>query len=249
MNTTRWAALAATLALPLLSACYSDLRKRNDDLANANHQLENEINQVKAERDEVRAREKTLKDQVNAAEDSARLAREQASGLAKPAGASHDAGVRESNASAGRAASSALAKKLGAELDSVKATVDVREGRVVVSLPASEEFSPGSAELSARGKTNFQGIGKRLASSLPRDARVWIVGHTDADPPKKSAKKFGDNRHLSVERAMSVAEVFAAAGIAQKRMVVAGYGEHAPVAAGSGDKEKARNRRVELWID
>jgi type VI secretion system protein ImpK len=78
---------------------------------------------------------------------------------------------------------------------------------------------------------------------------MFVVGHTDADPPKKSKAKYPDNHALSYARAKSVTAELKAVGIDTKRMIPSGAGETSPVAAGTGAKEKEKNRRVEIWID
>jgi len=248
MRFTQVLSVALFLAVPLMPSCYSDLKRRNDDLANSNHQLENELDQVKAERDEARARETTLQQKASVAEDAARVAREQAA--ARPAGATGTTG-QATDAVAGRsnADAAALAKKLSSSIGNSKGSVEVRDGKVCVTLALGDAFNPGSAELTAQGKKAVRDVGAALAKSLPADARLWVAGHTDADPPKKSRDKFKDNRHLSFERAVAVVAELSSAGISQKRMVPAAFGEYAPVAAGSGKQEKSKNRRVEIWID
>ncbi len=241
MNSTRILALVALAGIPLLPACYTDLKKRNEDLANANHQLENELNQVRAERDDSRAREMTLQAKASAAEDAARVAREEMAASATNAGASRG------SSSGDRA--SGTARQVQDALASTKASVDTANGRVRVVLPIGESFEPGSAELTSAGKKAVRDIGSRLAKTLPRDARLWIAGHTDADPPQRTKAKYPDNRHLSFSRALEVMSELAAAGFPQKQMVPAAFGEFVPVAAGSSAQDKAKNRRVEIWID
>ncbi len=79
---------------------------------------------------------------------------------------------------------------------------------------------------------------------------LLIVGHTDSDPIRHS-KKFGirDNRHLSVMRALSVMNELKKDGYDEKLMYPSGWGELLPVADNKSADGKARNRRVEIYID
>ncbi|HKE02066.1 MAG TPA: OmpA family protein [Planctomycetota bacterium] len=247
MSSSLRAVSAATLAAVFLfPACYSDLKKQNEAYAGKIHQLENDLQQARAERDESRAREKTIEQQASASEEAARLAHDQPVAAAPAAAAPTHA---DSDVAHATSASPALAKKLESSLASVKAQVDMKDGRVRIVLPGTDAFGAGSADLSANGKKVCRDVGKAIAAALPKDGLVWVVGHTDADPPKKSKGKFHDNRELSFARASAVVDVLASAGVPQKRLVPAGYGEFAPVAAGKSEQEKAKNRRVEIWIE
>ncbi len=121
-----------------------------------------------------------------------------------------------------------------------------REGRVVVTMPASASFPSGKATLT-RGARARLGI---LASILVREApgiRVRAEGHTDSDPIRKSAWK--SNQELSEARARAVAEYLVAkGGLSPERVESAGFGDTRPVASNRTREGKARNRRVEIVL-
>jgi len=256
MTTFRWIAIGSMIAFPLLPSCYSDLKRRNEDLANQNHQLESELNQTKAERDEAGAREEMMQKQVAAAREDERATRDAAAARAQ-SNLTADGGARVKGDADGVKSSekmssqqvAAVAKKLSAGLAATKAVVSTRDGRVCITLPLGSSFNPGSADLDSQGKKLVHDVGKILFKELPKDERMFIVGHTDADPPKKSKAKYPDNHALSYARAHTVTNELKAIGIDAKRMIPSGAGESAPVAAGTGSKEKEKNRRVEIWID
>jgi flagellar motor protein MotB len=258
MTTMRWIAISTMVAFPLLPSCYSDLKRRNEDLANQNHQLESELNQTKAERDEGRTREDILQKQVSTAREESRATREASTLRNTPSetanGDAHDA-VAKSEAprkvTEKKSASevSALAKKLNASLAATKAHVEAKDGRVCVSLPLGASFAPGSADLDSKGKKLVDDTGKILLKELSRDQKMFVVGHTDSDPPKKSKAKYPDNHARSYARAQAVVSELKSVGIETKRMIPSGAGESSPIAAGTGSKEKEKNRRVEIWID
>ena len=252
MTTLRWVAMTAFLAIPLLPSCYSDLKKKNEDLANQNRQLESELNQTKAERDEGRSREEILGKQLSSTRDEARTARDanslksaqpQAPDESKPTNVSAKPEKKSSQDV------SALAKKVNSAVSSTKAHVDTKDGRVCITLPLGTCFTPGSAELDAQGKKIVHEIGKALSKDLAKDQKFFVVGHTDSDPPKKSKAKYPDNNALSYARAQSVVTELKASGIEGKRMIASGAGDSTPIAAGTGSKEKEKNRRVEIWLD
>lgn len=251
MTTFRWVTAAALLALPLLPACYSDLKKKNSDLANQNRQLETELNQTKAERDEARAREEILNKQVASARDEARTARE-VSAVRSPSGEEphgEPVGAKASKSAPSSAAeAAAMTRKLSGALAHSKAHVQTKDGKVCVTLPGLS-FEAGSADLDASDKKLVREVAKAIQKDLDSDSRLLVVGHTDSDPPKKSKAKYPDNKALSFARAQSVVAELRAAGIEGKRMVASGAGDTQPVAAGNSPKEKEKNRRVEIWID
>lgn len=253
MTTTRWIAIASMIAFPILPSCYSDLKRRNEDLANQNHQLESELNQARAERDEAHSREEMLNRQVAAIREEERASRDASAARSTQANWSSEPtktteAVKPAEKKSTQQAT-ALAKKLSTGLAGTKATVSTRDGRICILLPLGTSFSPGSADLDTQGKRLVHDVGKVLFRELPKDQRMFVVGHTDSDPPKKSKAKFPDNNALSYARAQAVASELKAIGIDSKRMVPSGAGESSPIAAGTGAKEKEKNRRVEIWID
>lgn len=252
MTTFRMIAIASLVAIPFLPSCHSDCTKRNEDLSNQVHQYEVELNQVKAERDESRNREDNLSRQAVAARDEARIVRENANAkmTAAPAVTNEPvaANVKETK-QAPVDNSKAIAKKLNSALAATKAVVDTKDGKVRVTLPLGEAFASGSADLNAAGKTFIGEVAKAITKDIPADAQITIVGHTDSDPVKKAKAKYPDNKALSLARAKEVMAELKSAGIASKRMTAEGLGETQPIAAGAGNKEKAKNRRVEILID
>jgi flagellar motor protein MotB len=255
MTTIRWIAIGTLMAFPFLPSCYSDLKRRNEDLANQNHQLESELNQTKAERDESHAREEMMQKQVTAAREQDVAQREAAALRASSSNPGADVKGKDApeavKGSEKRSSQqlTAVTKKLSSSLANTKATVSTRDGRVCIALPLGSSFAPGSAELDSQGKRLVHEVGKILFKELSKEEQMFVVGHTDADPPKKSKAKYPDNHALSYARAKAVTAELKAVGIDTKRMIPSGAGESSPVAAGTSSKEKEKNRRVEIWLD
>jgi chemotaxis protein MotB len=132
------------------------------------------------------------------------------------------------------------------ELDGVGVSYGTRDGNLVISIPSSITFPSGQATLSNEGHKAL----KEVASVLKKQhagAKYEIEGHTDADPIKKS--KFTSNRELSIARAMAVLTYFVEdCGIKDDQCIVAGFGQYEPVAKNDNDKDKAKNRRVEIVV-
>jgi len=76
--------------------------------------------------------------------------------------------------------------------------------------------------------------------------QIDIVGHTDADPIKKS--KWKDNWELSTQRALSVVRYLIKRGIPEDRIRASGCGAARPIASNATVSGKAKNRRVEIVV-
>ena len=132
------------------------------------------------------------------------------------------------------------------ELDQMGISYGMRDGNMVISIPSSITFPSGQATLSTEGHKALQQVASTLKKQYP-GAKYEIDGHTDTDPIKKS--KFTSNRELSIARAMAVLTYLVEeCGIKDGQCIVAGYGQYEPVAKNDNDKDKAKNRRVEIVV-
>lgn len=132
------------------------------------------------------------------------------------------------------------AAELRAQMTSDGITVTNTGTTLVVSLPDGITFDTDSFTVRASLRPDMARLARHLLK-YP-DSTVQVIGHTDSD---------GDaayNIGLSERRAIAVAEVLAADGVARGRMVTIGRGEDAPVATNLTEEGKARNRRVEVVI-
>ena len=89
-----------------------------------------------------------------------------------------------------------------------------------------------------------------LNSAAAADFEVVVVGHTDDRPiARASTKQFHPtNWHLSVHRAISVAYIIMENGYDATRIGLMGYGEYRPIASNDDEENRARNRRVEIYL-
>lgn len=77
---------------------------------------------------------------------------------------------------------------------------------------------------------------------------IKIEGHTDDQPIR--SERYLSNWELSAHRAMSVMKYFVdKEGIDPTRIWIAGYGEYSPAAPNNTPENRAKNRRVEIFLD
>lgn len=117
--------------------------------------------------------------------------------------------------------------------DALKEALD-KDGRVPVYI----EFDIDRASLRPDARPAVDEIVKLMKANPT--LKVSIEGHTD---DTGTAKR---NRALSLARAETVRAELIAAGIDPARMKTAGFGSSQPLASGTSDDARARNRRVEL---
>lgn len=132
------------------------------------------------------------------------------------------------------------------ELDSVGVSYGMRDGNMVITIPSSITFKSGEAALSKDGEKALRSVASTLKSKYG-EAKYSIEGHTDSDPIKKA--KYASNRELSIARARAVhTYLVVECNVPDEKCVVVGHGEYLPVAPNTTDKDKARNRRVEIVV-
>ena len=110
-------------------------------------------------------------------------------------------------------------------------------------------FDSGSDEIRPEGREILLKVAQQIASRPYQ--RIWVRGHTDSDPVKRAStvERFPHgNLQLSAERAVEVAAVLSANGVAQDKLVVAGFGPNEPVVPNQNTENKRRNRRVEIFV-
>ena len=124
-------------------------------------------------------------------------------------------------------------------------SVEVRDGKVYVSVAEQLLFNSGSTVVDPKG---VAAIGQ-LASALKgaTDINIMVEGHTD-DVPMRPSKNMADNWDLSVLRATSISRILIDGGVDPKQITSAGKGEFNPVAANDTNENKAKNRRTEIIL-
>jgi chemotaxis protein MotB len=124
-------------------------------------------------------------------------------------------------------------------------SIELKNGKVYVSLAEKLLFKSGSATVDPKGK---EALGK-LAEVLEKnpDIDIMIEGHTDNVPLIPG--RFEDNWDLSASRALSIVRILTQDNqVDPKRVVAAGRGEYVPVADNATTEGKSRNRRTEIIL-
>jgi len=115
---------------------------------------------------------------------------------------------------------------------------------VVIRINSPILFDLGKARLKPQA---FPILDKIVDLTKDWPNSIQIEGHTD-DLPIHTAQ-FPSNWDLSTARAMSVLRYFLHKGlISPQRLSAAGYGEYHPLVPNSSPANRAKNRRVEIYV-
>jgi chemotaxis protein MotB len=124
-------------------------------------------------------------------------------------------------------------------------TVEVRNGKVYVSMSDKLLFRSGSADVEQKGREAIKVLADVLIKNEEID--VLVEGHTDNIPIRTS--RFRDNWDLSVVRATSIVRLLTDEHkISSTRVTASGKGEFMPRAANDTAEGRALNRRTEIIL-
>lgn len=125
-------------------------------------------------------------------------------------------------------------------------TVEVKNGKVYVSLSEQLLFKSGSTQVDAKGVDAL----KKLADVLKEneDVSIMIEGHTDNVPVSRTSQYMNDNWDLSVLRATTILRILTKNGVKATNIVAAGKGEFSPVAENDLAEGRQKNRRTEIIL-
>jgi chemotaxis protein MotB len=125
-------------------------------------------------------------------------------------------------------------------------TVNVKNGKVYVSLAEQLLFGSGSVEVDSKGVTALQQLAKALKDQ--KDIHIMVEGHTDNVPISKKSAYMQDNWDLSVMRATSITKILTKGGVSPDQITASGKGEYSPLAPNTTAENKQKNRRTEIII-
>lgn len=125
-------------------------------------------------------------------------------------------------------------------------TVQVKNGKVYVSLAEQLLFGSGSVEVDTKGVGALQQLAKAIKDQ--KDINILIEGHTDNVPISKRSPYMSDNWDLSVMRATSITRILTKAGVSPQQITASGRGEYIPLASNDSPQNKQKNRRTEIII-
>jgi outer membrane protein OmpA-like peptidoglycan-associated protein len=120
------------------------------------------------------------------------------------------------------------------------AVTQTADNRLKLDIPSDISFAVGRADI----QSNFRPVLDTFASGLVSNSasNVTVIGHTD------SSGTDAVNNPLSVNRAASVRDYLATRGVIASRVAIDGRGSREPLVANDTSANKAKNRRVEIYV-
>ena len=139
-----------------------------------------------------------------------------------------------------------VVKKALLSFNSDEISVEMKNGKVYVSLSDKLLFKSGSAAVEEKGQEAIKKVAEVLNKNPEID--VLIEGHTDNVPIKTD--RYPDNWALSADRALSIVRLLSDDHnkVNPKRLEAAGRGEFYPKASNETAEGRARNRRTEIIL-
>ncbi|WP_419759399.1 flagellar motor protein MotB [Acidisoma sp.] len=134
---------------------------------------------------------------------------------------------------------------LQTQISKHEVTIDSTPLTLTISLEASVLFNSGRATLLPAASKLLAHVSTSL-NTLPEPFTIHLDGHTDNQPIRTA--QFPSNWSLSVERAVSVTELFVEQGLDGRRLAAEGFGQYAPIAENSTAAGRSKNRRVVIVI-
>ncbi len=124
-------------------------------------------------------------------------------------------------------------------------SVEIKNGKVYVSMSDKLLFKSGKADIEDEGKKALKVLAEILNKNP--DVDILIEGHTDNVPIKTAMYK--DNWDLSVARATSIVRILNEDyKVLPQRLTAAGKGEFFPRATNETAEGRAKNRRTEIIL-
>lgn len=133
---------------------------------------------------------------------------------------------------------------LGFQADEL--SIEIKNGKVYVSMSDKLMFKSGSAEVEAKGKEALT-ILARVLNANP-DFQIDIEGHTD-NVPITNSPNYKDNWDLSVARATTMVRLLTNTHkVSPLRVTASGRGEYDPKSSNATAEGRAQNRRTEIIL-
>ena len=125
---------------------------------------------------------------------------------------------------------------------------NAQTGIIKVTMQQDILFPSGSFEIDQEGAASML---RKVVASLDGNNKLRIVGHTDNLPVSRDLRdKFSDNWDLSARRAGEVARFLIwGTGFPAENIEVVGRAHVEPVASNDTPEGRAKNRRIELFIE
>jgi outer membrane protein OmpA-like peptidoglycan-associated protein len=114
------------------------------------------------------------------------------------------------------------------------------DNRLKLDIPSDISFGVGRADVQPNFRTILDTFANGLVSNP--NSNVTIIGHTD------STGSDAINNPLSLNRAASVRDYLTSRSVALNRIAIDGRGSREPLVANDTAANKAKNRRVEIFV-
>ncbi|HET8828131.1 MAG TPA: OmpA family protein [Pelobium sp.] len=125
-------------------------------------------------------------------------------------------------------------------------TVEIKNGKVYVSLTDKLLFNTGSIVIDEKGKQALQELAKVL--NTQPEINISVEGHTD-NQKVGNLGQIKDNWDLSVLRATSVVRYLTELqAISPERLTATGKGQYQPIELGNTAEARSKNRRIEIVL-
>ena len=125
-------------------------------------------------------------------------------------------------------------------------TVEMRDGKVYVSLTDKLLFASGSIIIDERGKQALHELAVIL--NTQPEINIAVEGHTD-NQRVVNLGQIKDNWDLSVLRATSVVRFLTTEQkISPSRIIATGKGEYQPISTDNSAEARSKNRRIEIVL-
>jgi len=125
-------------------------------------------------------------------------------------------------------------------------TIEVKNGKVYVSLEESLLFPSASWSINSKGRDALIKLAKVLEANT--DVNILIEGHTD-NVPFKGSGQVKDNWDLSAMRATAIVKIITDnSNIDPQRLIAAGRSEYVPVDKDNTPTARQKNRRTEIIL-
>jgi chemotaxis protein MotB len=186
--------------------------------------LKNKSDELKQKSDELMAKESLLADRESALNDMKKI-------------------VAQQDSITGRLNKILRDALLGFKSDEL--SVEIKNGKVYVSMSDKLLFKSGSAAIETKGTEAIRVLADVLNKN--NDIDILVEGHTDNIPIKTAV--YHDNWDLSAARAISIVRILTDEyQISPLRLTASGKGEFSPRASNSTPEGRASNRRTEIIL-
>ncbi len=139
-------------------------------------------------------------------------------------------------------------RSMEARLRGTGVSVKIKEGHISVVLPSSVLFNSGQTKLKKAATSSLSKVCRVLKKDFPNET-IRIEGHTDNDPIRRTKQVYKSNWELSAKRAATVLHYLVDnCHLDPKKLYLAGFGKHQPVASNKNKSGKSKNRRVEIVV-